>query len=59
LPDSASTKIAARVVAGFFCVVVTEIGAHILLGHAVVALALQGRKRGTGAKQANEENGDY
>jgi hypothetical protein len=59
LPDSTSTKVAARVVAGLFRVVVTEIGAHILLGHAVVALTLQGRKRGTGAEQANEENGDY
>jgi hypothetical protein len=50
LPDSASTKIAARIIAGLFRVIITEIGAHILLGHAVVALTLQGRKCGTGAE---------
>jgi hypothetical protein len=59
LPDSASTKIAARIVAGLFRVVVTEIGAHILLGHAVVALTLQGRICGTRTEQENEKSGDY
>jgi len=59
LPDSASTKITAGVVASLFRVVVSEISAHILLGHAVVALTLQGRKCSTRAEQENEKDGDY
>jgi hypothetical protein len=58
LPDAASTGRAAGVVARLFRVVIIKIGTHRVTDRPVVALALQGRKGGTGTEQANQKNGD-